>query len=356
MSDMSNRLLAGVAGLSLIVGAALAPVPGFAAVPLGGLTVAVSPAGDKLVAGGDSRTLLVLDPATLAVKERIWIETSIVELAFDQAGATLAVTDTSGDVLLFDTASWKPRASIPARGTVAYSPAAGLVAGADKQNRSVSIFSMSDGKETKKLDLPAGVTVANLGFSADGKRLAVLFRAKDGAEPKVAGNAVPKELKGMEREEFILKNDGKVSEFAVYDLGSGKLVSQKTTYFSVEGSAAVFFDGDTVVAVNYRNINARFAPDGNVTLFRSENGFNYGIGVSPDNTRVLTGGLRAFSFTKADGAPAAKGELSKLPGWPEYFKGFSATADGKTIYAATTGYRIVKMGADGKVIGVEPVK
>lgn len=353
---MFDRLRAGCAVLLLSLGVALMPLPTIAAVPLGGLTVAVSAAGDKLVAGGDSRTLLVLDPATLAVKERIWIETTIVQLVFDQSGATLAVTDTSGEVRLFDATSWTLRAIIPASGTVAFAPAAGLVAASDKQNKSVSLFSMSDGKETGKLALPAGAAVANLGFSADGKRLAVILKAKDGSEPKVANNAVPKELKGLAREEFVLKNDGKVSEVLVFDAASGKVVSQAASYYSLDNDATVYFDGDAVLSVNYRNINARISPDGNAALFATSNGFNYGTGVSPDQKLLLSGGLRSFSVTKPDGSNQAKGELPKLPGWPEYFKGFSATADGKTIYGATTAYRIAKIGPDGKIVAVAPVK
>lgn len=352
---MKNRAFAILASLSFFIGTLLTPLPGHAAVPLGGLTVAVSPAGDKLVAGGDTRTLLVLDPDTLAVKERIWIETSIVHLAFDQAGATLAVTDTSGDVLLFDTASWKPRATIATNGTVAFAPAPGLMAGSDK-GRAVSIFSMSDGKETAKLALPAGAAVANLGFSADGKRLAVILKAKEGGEPKAASNAIPKELKGLEREEFVLRNDGKLSELLVFDATSGKLLSQAKTFYSLDNEAAVYFDGDAVLSVNYRNVNARMSPDGKATLFATANGFNYGIGVSPDQKLLMSGGLRNFSMTKPDGSNHAKGELPKLLGWPEYFKGFSATADGKTIYGATTAYRIVKIGADGKLIAAAPVR
>lgn len=346
-----------IAGLSFVVLAAGALITPAASVPLGGLTVAVSPGGEKLVAGGDSRTLLVLDPKTLAVKDRIWIETTIVDLAFDNAGATLAVADTDGSVLLFDAAGWKKRAVIAPRSAIAFSSAADFVAGPDKRNSgSVSVFSMADGKEVSKLQIPGGGAVANLGFSADGKRLAVILRSKDGDEKKVAGSAIPKELKGLEREEFVLKNDGKVSELLIFDVASGKLLTQVTTFYSLDNSATVLFDGDVVVAVNYRNINARLAPDGQVTLFGTANSFNYGIGVTPDQKSILTGGLRAFSFTRAGGAADTKGELPKLPGWPEYFKGFTATADGKTIYAATTGYRVVRIGADGKVIAIEPVK
>ena len=353
---MLNRFSAGIAALSLLAGVVIAPVPGLTAVPLGGLTVAVSPSGDRLVAGGDTRTLLVLDPATLAVKERVWIETSIVALEFDKSGSTLAVTDTSGEVLLFDTSNWKQRAAISARGAVAYAAETGLVAGSDKSNKSVSIFSMNDGKEIRKLELPAGANVANLGFSADGKRLAVILKATDGGEEKVANNAIPKDLKGLARDEFVLKNDGKRSELLVFDTASGKLLSKVASYYSLDNDAVVYFDGDAVLSVNYRNINARFAPDGNAALFATANGFNYGTGVSPDQKLLLSGGLRSFSVTKPDGSNQAKGQLSKLPGWPEYFKGFSVTADGKTIYGATTAYRIAKIGPDGKVIAVAPVK
>jgi WD40 repeat protein len=351
-----QRSLAGAfifaAGALLLTGSAQA------AVPLGGLTVAVSPAGDKLVAGGDTRTLLILDPQTLAVKDRVWIETTIVGLTFDKAGTTLAVEDTSGTVLLYDAATWKKRAELPSRDRVSIAPLAGLVANTTRKSRdTVFIHALGDGKEVAKLTLPKSSNVLGLALSADGKKLAVLLRSRTTKdEPKVSSRDIPKDLKGLARDEFVLKNDGKVSDFFVFDVGSGKPLAQKTTYLSHDSSVTMLFDGDDIVVTNYNNVNAKLAADGAVKLFALQNSYNYGIGIAPDQKLIMTGGLRRFSLTKTDSVAGVTGELPKLPGWPEYFKGFAATTGGGAIYGATTAYRVVKIGSDGKVLAVVPVK
>jgi hypothetical protein len=41
-----------------------------------------------------------------------------------------------------------------------------------------------------------------------------------------------------------------------------------------------------------------------------------------------------------------------LSGWPEYFEGFSATADGATIFWNHQGYRVVRIPSEGKILAV----
>jgi hypothetical protein len=124
----------------------------------------------------------------------------------------------------------------------------------------------------------------------------------------------------------------------------------------IDGNITLLFDGDNVAVTNYKNVNAKLAPNGAVKMFELNNSYNYGIGIAPDQKLIMTGGLRRFSVTKTDSVAGVTGELPKLPGWPEYFKGFTATADGSAIYGATTAYRVVKIGSDGNVLAVVPVK
>jgi WD40 repeat protein len=74
--------------LLLALGTALT-VPSNAGAPIGGLTVTMSPDGATLVASGDPRTLYVIDAATLEVKNRVWVETSVSNLVFGPSASSL---------------------------------------------------------------------------------------------------------------------------------------------------------------------------------------------------------------------------------------------------------------------------
>ena len=311
------------------------------------------------MAGGDTRTILVMDPKSLTVKNRVFLGTTIVDLAFDRAGAILAVGDTDGTVHLVDAAKWTTKASVRDRHKMTVSTAANLFAGLDNgyQASAVFVHALADGAEKAKLALPQKSRVAAIGFSPDGKRLAVLAGPLDSKDEKKAGsNDVPKDLRGLDRHDFVQKNDGKVGELLIYEAASGKLLSRKTTFFSMNGTnGGALFAGDAVVVNDYGNVGARIAADGATKLFELANSYNYGLGRSIDGKLILSGGLRAYSITDAASLQGVKGEIDKLPGWPEYFKGFDATPDGKQIYGATTGYRVFLFDRSGKVVKSAPV-
>ena len=84
----------------------------FAAVPLGGLAVAVSPNGRTIVAGGDNRVLYVLDADKLEVKNRIWLGVCLVDLHFNNDGSVLLAEDTDGTVLALNTVNWEIKKSV----------------------------------------------------------------------------------------------------------------------------------------------------------------------------------------------------------------------------------------------------
>lgn len=332
-----------------------------AATPLGGLTIAVSEDGTKLVAAGDTRTLLVLDPATLEVKERHWIETSIINLAFNRDGSLLVAQDTSNPegLLVFDTADWSKKTEIPKQHGFAVSAGANLVAGHDNNSRgaTVSVHSLSGGAPVFTATLPAGNNVAALALSADGSKLAVITQGiKDEAEPEVPYAQLPKDIRGLELDEFKQKNDGKTSTLFLYDLASKGLASETKTWYTTNAQSILVFSGDDLFAVNYSNINAKITPGGETTLFQAKNSLNYGIGVTPSGSHFLSGGLGSYSITSSSDFASVDGKIDKLPGWPEYWKGFTATADGGTIYGTTSAYRIFKLDSAGKIQASAPAR
>lgn len=334
-------------------------MPGIAALPLGGLAVAVTQKGDKLVAAGDTRTLLVLDPKSLAVKERIWLGAPVVNMAFDNAGGRLLVADTDDTVHLHEASGWKKIVSVPSRHNLSVSIAANVFAGADRSYSpsAIIIHSMTDGKEVRRIAMPKDTRIAATGFDPQGKRLAVLvgpIPSKD--EPKLNYNQIPKDLKGPARVEFQQKNDGQISILRIYDATSGKLLSEGNTFYTMSSSTPLLvFDGDNVVMNNYSNTGAYVTPQGEVKLFRTNSG-NYALSATADQKLMISGGLRDFAITSSNSLAGVKGEIDKLPGWPEYFKFFTAPAGNQVFYGATSAYRIFRLNAEGKVEAAEPVR
>ena len=334
-------------------------IPLHAETPLGGLTVAVSGDGKRLVAAGDTRTLLVLDPDKLTVTQRIFIGTTVTRLGFDKTGNTLVVGDTDGAVLLFDAQTWKQRAALARRFAPAIARETGLLAAADSEHSptAIAIADLASGADRTKIPLAKDDKISALGFDAPGRRIAVLFGPKDDKdEPKLQYSQIPKELRGLERDEFQQKNDGQSSLLRIYDATSGAMLSERKLYYTLQATGShLLFDGDSVIVNNYNNLGARIGADGSVALYKNSNGFNYGSGMLAAQTTVYGGGLRSFAIVDPKTLKDVKGEIDKLPGWPEYFKGFSATDNGAAIYGATTGYRVIRMTPDGKVSAAAPV-
>jgi len=325
------------------------------ATPLQGLTVAVSPDGKQVVAGGDTRTILVLDPASLEVTHREWIEVCVNGLAFNQTGDTLAVYDSSDEVILYSTEDWKKKAELGKRSSWTLCPEADLIAG--YQGSTIYLHSLTDGSETGTIEIPEGVRVGLLGLNADGSQLALLEQGRtDDAEPKVSHSDIPKELKDLARDEFRQKNDGKTSQLFLFDTKTGEKRAEHSLFYSANNNAQLTFDGESVVVVAYDNVNAKISPKGEIKLFELPNSFNYGIGSSPKGDLLFTGGLRKFSITQAGPVTSVTGEADQIEGWPEYWKGFSSTPDGSKIYGATSAYRVFLLDASGEIAASAPTR
>lgn len=334
----------------------LVPASSQAASPLGGLTVAISDDGSKLVAGGDTRTLLVLDPGTLEVKERHWIGYSITQLAFNKDASVLAVHDTSGDVVLFATSDWTKKAELKKRN--AFASNGTLIAGHDGDYQAPTVFvhDFADGAEKTSVTLPEKTKIAALALSGDGSKLAILTQGdKDEEEPEVAYGDIPKDLEKTAKEEFKQKNDGKTSHLLIHDANTGEQLSEAKLFYTTGTNARLYFVGDELISLDYSNVNAKLSSNGDTTVFQLENSFNYGFAMSNDLGLIASGGLQNFSITKTDSLTAVTGKIDKLPSWPEYWKGF-ASSDGGAIYGATTAYRVFKLKPDGSVETSSPIK
>jgi len=326
------------------------------ATPLGGLAVAVSPNGNVIASAGDNRVLYVLDVAKMEVTNRVWLGSCIVDLQFNKDGSTVVAEDTDGTLHLIDAKTWKPVKQEPKAGQISPARNVDLVAGLnpDYNGHTIRFLSMTDLATKGKVSFAKGEKVLALGLDPEGARLAVLMEAvSDDAEPK--GGNPPKDLKGLAVEEFRLKNDGKTSRLLVFKVADGSKISEQKIFYSPSTSAwKVLFQGDNILLVNYSNLNAQVNPKGEVTLFQLENSYNYGMGSSVDQKILMTGGLADGTYTKVADLNKVRFQPDRLPGWPEYFRGFAVTADG-TAYGSTSGYRIIKIKPGGSFEKSVPV-
>ncbi len=317
--------------------------------------VAMSADGSQLVVAGDNRVLYVLDPKTLAVSKRVWVKVNPYEMFFSKDGSVLAIEESGSALHFYDTKTWELKASSKERsvGGVAHAAEADLLVGftGGSKGTTVKLFNIKEAKEIASFELAEKLDA--IGITPDGKQLAGITQSiKTDKEKRVK---TPKELKGLERLKFEQQNDEKMSKVIWFD-ATGKVGAQVESWYSTSGRTRLLMPkADSVYVVNYSNKNALVPQKGEVTLFNLNNSYNYGMGMSLDQSQVGTGGLRNGSITKlADVANGATFKIDQLPSWPEYFKGFFVSKDG-TAYGVTTAYRLSKVKASGEIEKVMPI-
>ncbi len=329
----------------------------YAGVPLGGMTVAISPDGKTLVAGGDTRTLVILDPVSLEVKNRIWIETTITDLHFSKDGGTLLVGDSAERVLSYKTSDWSKKSVLEKRDRVSVARDADLFAAMEEDysnGTSVYFHAVADNSVKGSMRFPKGERVVGLGLNAEGTKVGIVFAEKpDAAEKKLEYKDIPKDLKEPARSEFQQQNDGKTGRLVVAEVPSGKILGDHTLYYTTSGCNVVF-SGEKAVLLGTSGPQASVAADGKVELFLLPN-YGYATAASPDQKLAIAGGMGTYSLTALDKIEPVSGKSTSLPGFPEYFKGFSTNNDGP-IYAATTGYRVMRIARNGNVEKEAPIK
>lgn len=318
-----------------------------ASTPLGGLAVAISPDGKQMVAAGDNRVLYVINAESMEVTQRVWLETCILDLEFSQDGSKVVAEDTDGNLILMNAQDWSIIKNEPKAAQMSVARGANLAAGLDTnpKGHTVRLFSLDDLSIKGTVTLAEGEKITSMVLAPEGDRLAVwLAPVDDDAESK---EKAPSDLKGLEADEFKLKNDGKTSRLLIFNTTDGSNLADHKLYYSPSpGGTKILFQGENVLIVNYSNLNAQIDAKGEVTLFKLDNSFNYGIGISADHQILLTGGLAKGTYTKTDSLHQTVFNPDRLPGWPEYFKNFAVGPDG-SAYGATSGYRIIKLKPGG---------
>ncbi len=332
--------------------------PAGAAVPKGALgAIAVSPDGKTVIAAGDNRVLYVLDAKDLKVKNSLWIGINPLEIHYSNNGRTIVIHDTKNNLVFYDTKSWKPIGEVGDANSIAVAEKADIIVAAgrakgrdEKAETAVYGYSLATGKQVVSAKVASAVHA--IGVLADASRIFALSKPiKTDKEKK---EKPPANLKGIDKETFKQMHDGKVAQFVTLDK-TGKELGRYTTWYSSSSAVMLAAEGKSIFSINYSNINAELDRTGKKTkLYKSVNGYNYGMGYSATSHMVASGGLAVGSVMNLKDGSATKFKIDRIGGWPEYFKGFSIAKDG-TAYGGTTAYRLVKIAPDGTVKLVKPV-
>ncbi len=349
---MKNLILPLLFAGSLLATAAEAATPKNA---LG--AIAVSPNGETVLAAGDNRVLYVLDAGDLTVRDSIWIGINPLSIFYSRDGGTIVIHDTKNDLRFYDTQSWEETATVGDANAVALAENADIVFAAgrakgrgDKATTALYGYDMTTGKAV--LNVTAKGQITAIGAAPDGSRIFGLTKAADTDSEKK--QKAPSNLKGVDKLRFQQENDAKNAQFITFD-ANGKELGRTATWFSSTSALDLIGLGDATLAVGYRNINGDLNQDGtSVEIFQTKNSFNYGIGYSVANDRLVTGGLANGTMTRLSDRSMTKFSIDKIGGWPEYFEGFAIAGDG-TAYGGTTAYRLVKISPEGNVEMVVPV-
>lgn len=352
---MRNRLLlctALAAGL-LSAPAALAEVPKNA---LG--AVAVSPDGGTVAAAGDNRVLYLVEPDTLAVRERILLGTNPLEMWYSADGKTLAILTTDDVVLFYSTETWEETAR--SEQVKAYAPAlaadAIAIIGRAKKDSDGNyqtpfmVYSLVDGSVLLQATV-AGNGEA-LAAKPDASAFAMLTRQED--DPDEPKEDPPADLKNLDKEVFKQQHDAKSSETVMLDAAGAETARAKTWFGSPSGLVGAW-GGEELRFLGYHNRNPSYGADGAILgMWETPISYNYGIGVSPDQTVIAIGTLRDGALMSLADGSSLDFDLEQVPGWPEYIEGFGFAPDG-SVYGATTAYRLLHIGADGRIKTIAPI-
>jgi hypothetical protein len=289
----------------------------------------------------------------LTVKQRIWIKTNAFEMAFNQDGSVLVIEDTSETLSFYRLSDWTKLAEVKNAGRFSASPAADRIAGLQPgwKKSLVKLMSFTDGSLISTIQYPGKVLA--MGMDAGAAQLVLFAEGPQDREAKISSGAIPKNLAGIEKKRFLQENDGRVSIMIEYDLKTGEKKSEKEIFYTPGTTPKVIVLEDFILVFNYNNSNASISANG-ITLFETDNSYNYGMGLSSDRKTFVSGGLRSGTYCEISALKMKPFKIDTLPGWPEYFIGFGFAPDG-SVYGTTTAYRIIKIDPRGVVRNSIPV-
>lgn len=339
------RLRIAAAALSLALFSSFSAT---ADVPSGGIGgLAVSPDGSTILVAGDSRAIYVLDPATMAVTNRIYSGTTVVWLAYRQDGNVVFMRDTAGLLSAHDAASFERLWSVNRTETADYALPANLLTFTVRENREyvVKVIDAASFEEKGTYKLGDKFYPNVQGISLDGLRTVVLSRSekREGEERKRPESG----MKGIERSLYAQQHDQRGARIAEIDLTTGTVSVIKSWYRSdnVRGMKVSLTDA---FVLSFSEEMARIRAGGEVEIIPSGARNHYAATMTPAMDTIISGSRSSITIKKLGTDAAQLLKLDALPGWPEHLSRFTFLPDGRLL-AGTTGYRVIVVEPDGTV-------
>jgi len=322
---MRRMLSAGLSALLLSVA-----MPAVADTPAGGIGgVAVNPANDTVLVAGDTRTIYVLDRATLEVTNRVYVGTTIVWMAYNADGSLVFTRDTDGTLEARDAASLQRKWSIDRTEGVDYAPISNQLVyiKRERKNGVLTLLNAADFTEINKIDL-GEMSPNHVAMSSEGLRAVVISRSeKRESEEKARASS---DMKGIVRSKFNQENDQRGAKIATVDLLLGKADVIESWYKS-DNIKDMRVSPSEAYVLSYSDEMAKISADGTVEIIDSGARNHYGAGMTPAMDAIVSGSLKSITVKPLASDAAQVFKLDDLPGWPEYVIRFTNTPDGKIL-------------------------
>lgn len=322
--------------------------------------IAVSPDGATVVASGSPRTFYVLDAGTLEVKDRVWHGYSPLRLNWSKDGRTLALFHTDDVVTFFDAGTLKEMSSTEKFTDHCFALEAEklvtMLSGREQGGKvpvTLTVYSLASGEKLSSAEIEYTAPVTSIGCSADASDILIATREYDTASEEK--KQPPQDLPREEQPEFRKRHDGKAMWVGWFD-GDLKKGPEFESWFSSSSPSLFFIKDGTALWLRSGSENAAFGKEGSIEMkpLAKASSF-YGELASEDHGYFLVGTLGKGQIVTT--ATLEEVEFSfpdRLKGWPEYLYGFAIAPDG-TIYGGTSGYRMLRISPEGKVLDMKPV-
>lgn len=354
-------------GMTLAIGA----VAGYTALTLGGTAgaatptdaigaIAVSPDGATVVATGNPRVFYVLDAETLEVRNRVWHGYNPKRLSWSKDGGTLAMFHTDDVVTFFDARTLAEKSSTDKFTDHCFAAGAEklvtVLSGREQGGKvpvTLAVYSLASGEKLSSAEIDYTAPVTSIACSPDAADILIATREYDTTTEEKKNP--PQDLPREEQAEFRKRHDAKAMWVGWFD-GELKKGPEFESWFSSSAPALFFIRDGKALWLRNASENAQFGTDGSVEMKALTRASSfYGQMASDDHGYFLVGTLGKGQIVTTQTLEEVEFAFpDRLKGWPEYLYGFAIAPDG-TIYGGTSGYRMMKISPEGKVLDMKPV-
>jgi hypothetical protein len=310
-----------------------------------------------LAVGGDNRSVLVLAAPDWKVVQRKWIGARVRGIDFTADNSQCAVLGDDQIVRVFNTTDWlevkqlrQVRAFAVAR-RARLAVAALPKAEAGRDETVLAVFATPTWDLRKQIDLVPKKTPMSAALSPDSRTAYVrTIPFDDPREKEIDAGPEPKDW--TERDFWKARNDGRATAIYVIDLMTGK-ITKEIRCFDSPGNCGFYVTPTSVVSAAYsRYLGVLDTQTWEYTVIPT-GGFAYGSGCSAAG-EIYTGSLASYLVLSPKGEKLADGSISRLPGFPEYFRGFTPLGSDQ-VAGITDAWRIILIDAAGRSVVKELV-